>query len=394
MALNTNFYKTVNELVSRASTGTINDVVDYASFISAGVSISSLGDDDYAEFQNAFAKEFANKIRLTIDTSRDYIGSFSKLDRGSAPSNSIIEIVTHGFYKTRVAAFANLVDGQSVDMYEVNKGEQKVTYYAKDNPIQLDPITIQRVELEGAFLSPSAMESFLNSKIRYAINSFEYAKEQTRRGLIADLIVDVNGETEATAVDVMAEKYNLLQLYYDVTGIVLDKATALHNSEFIRFAVQQINKVKKLMKERSNAFNMTGTETFTPMNEQELFVHTALASGVETYNYQDARRPQSLGDYEEIAFWQNQAKPFVVEYGGTYDPETETWTEEQSVTDSVVAVLNDRYAIGEWVTHYAVNSTPYNASGEYTNIWINGQVKDVRNKDANAVIFTLGDVEE
>lgn len=381
MAVNNNFYATINELVNRASKGEIGAVVDYSSFIDVGKTLADMTQGDRDAFMNNFANEIANKVKISIDTARDYQGKFKSLIRGTASPNAVIEIVTHGFFETRQALFVNLQNNGSVDMYKINKGSQSVRYYTKDNTYTI-PVTIQSLELEGAFQSPEKMNAFLQNKIRYAMNSNESAREQGRRGLMADLICELSDATEATSADVNAQRYNLLQLYYDIYGIELTADTALHNGEFVRFAVQQIKKVRRKMAERSDAFNISGVETFTPESENELFVHSGLAAGIDTYLYQDARRPETLGDFEEVNYWQNSDTPYIVTHGEEGDLNTLP----------IVAVAIDRFAAGEWVCHEAVNTTPYNAAGEYYNIWINVQTKYVRNADANAVIFELGDI--
>lgn len=381
MAINNNFYATINELVNRATgEGATIAITDFQSFVDFGKSLADMTASDKTNFMNAFAAEIANKVKLSIDTARDYKGKFTSLIRGQMSANGVIEMITHSFYETREASFVSLIDGQSVDQYEINKGGQNVVYFTKDNAYQI-PVTIQYLELEGAFVSPEAMNRFLDAKIRYALNSNELAREEGRLGLVDSLIKEIDAGDAATTVEEPAQKYPLVTLYNATYGAELTADTALYNGEFIKFAVNMIKKVKNKLAHPSISYNLSGIKTFTPKTEedQKLMVIGALDGGIETYVMQDVRRPEALGAYEVVPFWQNEETPFVIG-----DEEI-----DGAVSSPIVAVLFDKYALGEYVCHEAVRTTPFNARGEYFNNWINVQTKYVMNSDANAVIFTL-----
>lgn len=391
MAINNNFYATVNDLIERASGGTATKVVDYASFIDAGKALSEMTQGDRDKFMNSFAMEIANKVKLSIDTARDYVPKLDTLVRGQLSPNGVIEMITHGFFSTRAAQFATLTNDGTVDQYVINKGAQEVNYYINDNAYQI-PVTIQYLELEGAFTSPEKMDMFLQNKIKYAMNTNALAREQGRRGLLADLIVELDAKTAATGPDTSAQKYELVSLYnttYGLTGAdALTSENALYSSEFVKFAIAMIKKVNKKISDVSVKFNSEGVKTFTPdtAEDKKLITNDALDAAIVAFKSTISPDATELGEHESVSYWQDELMPFVVKTGGTQGDGS---VSGETVSSPVVAILYDRFAIGEYLCHEAVRTTPFNAAGEYYNNWINVQTKYCRNKNANAVIFTL-----
>lgn len=381
--LNTDFYKDVNDLVTLATGGTITGIVDYNSFIDAGRSIGEFVDTD--EFRNAFASALANKVQLSISTARTYRGRYGFLVRGKVPANGIIEVITHGWLNALDPKFAELTDGQSVDMYEIMKPIQNANYYLKSNPLQY-AVTIQDYEIAGAFKSPEAMARFLTDKITYLFNSYELGREVARSGLMCDQITDIDEHgTVATTMYDAATKYPLLTLYNALTGASLTSSNALVNEQFIRFAAMMIRTVSGKLGSPSTRFNLAGERTFTRNDgEKETIVASHFVAAMAAYirPYPGDTSIAVIEDgYEEVPFWQDENNPLIINYVDD--------NEEEATTAPVIAMINDVYTLGEWIERETSPVTPYNAGGEYYNQFINGQFKYTRNRAANSVIFTL-----
>ena len=386
------FYVTVNELVSRAAGVADAGVIDKDALVDYGRQLANLTQSDRDLFMNAFAAEIANKVKLSIDTARDYIAKLGFLVRGEVSPNGVIEMITHGFFETRAAAFVQLDGNTDPNQYVISKGEVAVNYYVEDKAYQI-PVTLQYLELEGAFASPEAMNSFLQNKIRYAMNSNALAREAGRRGILGALIAELDAATAATGTEDCAQKYELVTLYnttYGLTGTdALTTDNACYSAEFVKFAVNMITKVMRKLGDPSIKFNSEGWKTFTPEDSRQLVTNSILDSAIVSFKTTLSPEATDLGDHEVVSFWQEENDPLVFKYGGTYNADTETWTVPQSETSPVVAVLIDEFACGEFLCHEAVRITPFNARLESYNHWINVQTKYFRNKNANAVIFTL-----
>ena len=426
--INNNAWIAINELVSRAAGVADAAIVDDKSLIDFG---RKLTDTNADTFKNNFANEIANKVRLSINVARKYDAKLESLIRGTMPANGVLEIIQNTFFDTRVADFVNLVDGQSVDMYKVNKGKQTADYFVDEIAFKLF-VTIQDVELEGAFMSGDAMQSFLTGKITYLVNSYNLAREQGRRAMLASEIKDLSAVPAATAADGLAQRYKLCELYNTVYGYkasdtgYVTKANALYDANFVKFAIMMINKVYKKISTPSMSFNDGTIKTFTPDGNKKLVCLGALSDSIVAYKTTFSPDATVLPDHETIEFWQQEKDPYVAYFmkpsdkyyivntdaernttngsysyviasGKTYLRGASNWTEvtnfddgnAQTATAPTIAVLFDDIAMGEYVTHEATRSTPFNVAGEYYNVYMNYQGKLIRLKSANAIIFTL-----
>lgn len=378
--VNTNFYKTVNSLMSFASGAGVPEVVDYATFIEAGKTILQM---DGESVQNGFINPLMNKIGLSINVVRSYEGSYKELTRGTLEYGDTIEMIMNYFYDTQAAVFNNLVDGQSIDQYEINKPKAEVSYFVDSNSFDITR-TIQRVELEKAFSGPAAMDKFITGITTYVVNSAEEAREVGRIALVGKLIIDLDASNAATSDNAPATKYNLVTMYNALTGAELTSDNCLYNEEFVKYAVAVIKKVMGKTEKASASYNLKGLKTFTPASGRHLFVNSALTSAMDTYIRTDNYNPEFsvLTDYINVPYWQDEDAPFVVK--------SKTGAEGETVTSSpVVAVFCDEYAIGEYLRTQAMEQSPYNARGRYWNMFLHVEVKYVENTSANAVLFTL-----
>lgn len=382
MAVNNNFYTTINGLVEQATKGSTTPIVDYDSFIEVGKSITDIQNTD---LQNNFITALMNRISMVINTARNYEGSYKELTRGSLDYGNTIELIIQQFYDAQAAAFVDLVDGTSVDQYKIYKPKANVDYYV-DTVAYKIPITIQYDQLKKAFTGPGAMDSFIADITMYVMNSNELKREAGRIALVAKLIVDTTSADAATSTDTPARHYKLLSLYNTITGANLTTANALYNAEFIKFAISTINKVTEKTKKVSESYNKKGIKTFTRAQDRHLFVNSALVSAKGTYVFPDAFNNSeeiSLRDYINVPYWQNEKSPLTVTYE---DPEN---SGQSLTTEPVLAVLCDKFAIGEYVRKQDMRTTPFNADGEYWNNFLNVELKYLVCESANSVVFTL-----
>lgn len=382
MAVNNNFYAAINALVAKATGGTTAVITDYSSFIDAGKIITNI---TYTDLQNNFIAALMNRIALSINTARGYDGAYRELERGTLEYGNTIELIINKFYEAQAAPFVALADGYSVDQYVVAKPDVAANYYTKTDAYQI-VITVQYDQLKKAWESPASMDSFIQGVIMYVMNSNELRREAGRIALVADLIVRDLGETAAATIDTPAQVYKLLTLYNAIAGVSLTADEALYNEEFIRFAVKTINMVAEKTKKVSKSYNNDAIMTFTRPEDRHLFVNSALVSALGAYVFPNSYNKDdqiTLNDYINVPYWQAEDHPFTVKYADPTDGAREL------TTDPVLAVMCDRYAVGEYVRKQDMRSSPFNAAGEYFNNFLNVEVAYVSCPSANSVVFTL-----
>lgn len=389
MAVNNTFYKVANDLMNRAAKGaglpgTV--VEDYSTFIQAGREL--LDNLTGATLANAFAAEIANKIQLSLNIAESYSADLDSLNFGTLPPEGAVELINNEFMETRAAEFAALTDGQTVDQYVINKGKQRVNYYFDSSAFQI-PVTIQTKELEGAFKSPEALESFVYGKVMYALNTKNHAIEVARYALLSYGIIETTeaqspyAATAATDEYDAAQRYKLVSLYNAIHETNLDAKNAPYDRDFIAFAVSLIKSVRERMKKVSSSYNGLDFKTFT--SNAKLKIVAPFRTAIESYLYPNTLHNETnrLEDFETVPYLQNEKSPYTIQY--SYG----TKKDNSLTTPPVLAILHDPYAMMEFTMIDDVETTPYNAAGKYTNDWVSCQHGRYFNHNANYVIFTL-----
>lgn len=380
MAVNNNFYKTINDLVSSATNGEMS-VTDYDTFIDSGRAILDINGQD---LQNNFITALMNKIGLVLNTFRSYEGKYKELIRGTITNGNTIEMIMTHFYDTQAAAFVNLQDNTTVDQYVINKPKTEVRYFVDTNAYSI-PVTVQRDQLVKAFESPEAMDYFIASITGSVLNSNEFAREKGRIGIVAKMIAFdyANGTSNTSKPDAPAQVYKLVSMYNVTHGDEIAAEYALNSENFVKFAVETIKKVLRKIKSPSAQFNCEGITTFTPDYGTHLFVNSALVSAMATHIYTNNYNPEYsvLKDYIDVDYWQNANTPLTV---------IDTPAEGDAITvNNCIAVICDHYAVGEYLKEQSLDTTPYNARGKYWNNWLNVETRYIHNTFANSVIFVL-----
>ena len=107
MAVNNEFYKTINELTNRSITGDVTVPIDAATWVDYGKAMQAL---DGQLLANGFLKNLLNRVKVTVDTFRTYKGKFLGVYRDTADFG-VIEMYKKKFYESRKAPFIGLKTG-------------------------------------------------------------------------------------------------------------------------------------------------------------------------------------------------------------------------------------------------------------------------------------------
>lgn len=391
MAVNRNFYKVANELMSRAQTGTVSttQVVDYDTFIDAGKALSSLS---YTDLQNSFVPYVMNKVQKTIHDNPAYMGQLLDLDKGRL-DYGLLEILIDDFYTASQSKF----DGDSIatgntytDQFAVeNIPNTKGNYYELSDSWAFD-ITIRDTDLRGIFTSPEALDGFIRKCFTSVSNSIESAKEKIRFAVIADIIKNCAAETAlATDENATGVHYNLLAIYNAEKGTSLTAASAPLSNDFISWSTGVIRDVRGLMMKDSKEFSKAGdVTTFTPESYSRCLINAVYdkairRSLIDAYNTEYGM----LGfKHEVLPYWQNISDRLRVTTNATpsgTDPIVTTYS------PYVLAVLYDMRA-GGVLTQLDDVTTDRNGKYRYTNYHFQFNWMAYILKSANTVIFTLG----
>ena len=389
MAVNKEFYKTINELTNRSITGNVTTPIDAATWIDYGKSMQNL---DGQNLVNGFLKNLLNRVKVVVDTYRTYKGKFLGVYRDTADFG-VIEMYMKHFYDSRQAPFIGLKTGDQFP-FTVYMPEMDVTYFTDTNARQT-PITIQTIELRGAFDSPEKMDKFINHIFGDIANSLELQREQARRALVVNGMRDVAVNHKPTATPEVGQPvqyYDLLAMYNNYSTTPIDTntnpSTFLTNPDFVRFCVSAIQATLAAMGEVTNKMNGKGVKTFsanTHVVTAQPFKSAVTLTAMNTFN--DNYLVDGVNG-EVVSWWEDSNTPLLITANNNALPIVGKYGQTSGLL-YFLAVAYDEFTFGEFID---LNSTTsqYNGEVDATNFYYNDVHRYIYNEYAPLVVFGIG----
>ena len=363
-------YALVNEVNNEAFGTSALSVADTSSLISLGNTVLSSSTNT-----EAFLNTLAQRIGRTILRFRDYRNKLGDMVLNDMEYGAILQKIKVVMPEAEEDEMYGLTDGQSVDHYKVAKPEVKQKLFVTRTPYQFH-ITVQRNTLKEAFLGADEMGSFIGIVFGEVRNAIEVSLENLGRITLATAIAETVGTDR---------EIKLVTLYNGETGETLTADSALHDPEFMAFAVGVMNTYVDMIQDMSTLYNDGTVATFTPIDDLRMRVLSKFQRRLETVVQYAAFNDKLVGydnAYTTINYWQ------AVQYPDEVLIERPSDSEETSA-ENVVAILHDRDALGVYKIDEDVLTTPVNAAGAYYNTyWHEKQLRFI-DLSENILIFTL-----
>jgi hypothetical protein len=286
----------------------------------------------------------------------------------------------------------DLTDGESIDADIVSKPDiLQTNFYGQC--VYSKHYTIFRDQLNIALQNEEEFERFYTMLVQNTMDMIEQCHENTARATICNLI---GGKVKGDTSNVI----HLVTEYNDVTGLTLDSATVKKPENFVPFykwAFSRIKTISGFLTERSLQYhvNITGHNVMrhTPVQNQRLYLYTPEMNNVESSVFSSVFNEQYLKmmDYEGVNFWQSIKTPMGINVKARYIGEDGSIAEDGTgtATSNIFGILMDEEAAG--ITTYGARTatTPYNARGEYMNVWWHFNDRYWNDFTENAVVFLL-----
>ena len=265
-----------------------------------------------------------------------------------------------------------LVDGQSVDMYKVNKPKPLQTNFYGETT-QQKHITLYRDQLDTAFSSIGEFGSFISMVLQNQSDQITQADEVFDRMAIANFIGGkYSGDTDS--VIHLVTEYNAYA-GTSYTAVTIKDPTAYE--PFIKWVFGRIKTLTGYMSERSELFhvNVTGRtiKRHTPANRMKIYLYAPVMNDITASVLSDIYNDKLLkmADHELVNYWQNIAHPDSVIVTPTYMTANDTLTSPNSpvTINNIFGVIFDEEAIGVNRCNEWSERTPMNAAGGYTNLY-------------------------
>lgn len=338
---------------------------DVSEFISVAQKTLKMG---YDPVLNAISQV----VGRTIFSMRPYSAKFGGIQADAQKWGSITRKLVLADKPLEDNQAFNLVDGQSVDMYEVNKPQAlQVNFYGALEYSK--SFTIFRSQLDNAFKGPDEFGRFMAMVTQNALDMIEQTKETCARltldNFIAGKIAANNG-----VIHLLTEYNQDVGGSYTATTI---KAAA-NWKDFVKWVYARIATLTGLMTERSEEYQIKVTgydiNRHTPFEDQKVYLFADILNAIDarvladTYNYKFIE----YADVEAVGFWQSIETRDQIQITPTYLQADGTLTTGNAVTQgNIMGVIFDDEALGYTTFNEFSGVTPMNVRGEYWNQYFN-----------------------
>jgi hypothetical protein len=292
----------------------------------------------------------------------------------------------------------SLTDGASVDPYVVKKPKAvQMNYYGATQ--YQDSITIFRDQLDSALRDAAMFGEFISGVLTNISNKHKQIEEAEARGALINMIT-------AKATADTSNYINVLQEYYNETGVTLTPANMFAPAnyvEFTRWLAAYMATLADHMSERSLKYhmNITGKEVmrFTDAANLKKYISDKVVNNIRAVAESTLFNADRVSNIAEgavkMSFWQNIDDPYKVSATPAYLNTTTGNIDVASsavTVDNIIGCLFDRDAVGMVKRSTWSGSTPFNPRGGYYNIFWHWTQTVWNSFDENFVVLYAGTV--
>lgn len=364
-------YQLLNALHQQATGQNSIAPTDLSSFV-------SMAQDTLRAGYDPIINSLSQMVRRTIIAVRPYSAKFKGLELTAQRWGGITRKENFIEGSAEEDKTYALVDGQAIDQYAVKKPKVLEThYYGRD--IYSDTYTIFTTQLDTAFTSPEALGEFFSGLMTHFSNQREQWLEDMKRGIISNFIAaKYTSATEAGSVST-DQVVHLLTEYNQESGQNLtdtDIYQAANFRPFIQWVYAKVNTIARLMSERSEKFQqrITGKPIMrhTAPADLKMYMLASIMDQIDAMAMSNTYHNDMLKmvDREAVSYWQAIDNPDEIKVTPAFvDGDLAIAAANPVVLDKVVGVLFDRDACGYNIYKDTLSTSPYNAKGEYYNIF-------------------------
>ena len=334
-----------------------------------------------------FVKKLVDRVGYSVFNARVYQGSIPSILMNSWEFGSVMEKVETEIPTATENDSWNLQDGQQYSQDTFYQPKVSAKFY--NSRVTFDiPLSFTEQQVKSAFNSATELNSFISMLTTSVQNAMTVNIDNLITRTINNMTAfTLNGKNTNRAV-------NLLNLYNTRTGSKLTAANALTNSDFIKFANQQVMLTQGRFSKLSTLFNEGGKQRFTPKENQHLVLLDDFASASKVYLESDTYHDGNvaLQGYETVPYWQGSGVSYDFADTSKIDVSiTVSGTPKEIVQSGIIGVLFDTNAIGVSCMNQRVTSA-YNARAEFYTNFTKFDAGYFNDLNENFVVFYVADV--
>lgn len=287
-----------------------------------------------------------------------------------------------------------LTDGSAIDPWVIKKPKVLQTNWYGQQAYQ-DHITIFENQLDVAFSSAEELARFLSGVMQNMMDKLEMFREAQARAALINFA--------AGKVAAQNNVVNVLQEYYDETGVTLTPANMFADTSYVAFTkwlYSYINTLTRLMAQRSEIYhiNVTGKEIqrHTPADRLKAYMSARTMDAINSIALPSVYGADRLKmvDFEGVAYWQNINDPETISAQPVYLATDGTLTEASTTTtiDNMIGMLFDEEAIGMNRFMQRMDRTVINPRGLYSNLYVHEHIRVTNDFSENGIILVADTV--
>lgn len=339
-----------------------------------------------ADSVDNFVKKLVDRVGYTVFNSRVYQGSIPSILMNSWEFGSVMEKVETEIPTATENDSWNLQDGQSYNQDTFYQPKVSAKFY--NSRVTFDiPLSFTEMQVKSAFNSANELNSFISMLVTSVQNAMTVNIDNLITRTINNMTAfTLNGKNANRAV-------NLLTVYNTKTGEKLTAAKALTDSNFIKFANQQIMLTQGRFSKLSTLFNEGGKQRFTPSTEQHLVLLDDFASASKVYLESDTYHDSnvSLQGYETVPYWQGSGTSYDFTDTSKIDVSITVSNKPTEIVQSgIIGVLFDTNSVGVSCMNQRVTSA-YNARAEFYTNFTKFDAGFFNDLNENFVVFYIAD---
>lgn len=285
-----------------------------------------------------------------------------------------------------------LTEGAAVDQFVVRKPQVLETRYVGSDLWQ-GQYTITTRQLELAFSGPEEFARFMSGLMTHFANEREQWLEEMSRITLVNFMGALNVLGTGHVIHALTE-------YNQRTGLSLTSTTVKQPSNypgFVRWLYARVNTLSRLMTERSQLFQqvITGYPIMrhTPVADQRIFLDADLMSHMEAEVLADTYHDNylTMAETEAVSYWQNIQSPNRISVTPVYIDATGTVVTNAAnqAVSNVIGVMFDRDAVGYNIYQDTLDASPYNAKGQYYNLFNNVRIQYQNDVTEKGILLVL-----
>lgn len=379
-------YTLINAIHAQVTGINALTAVDTATFTSVAQSTLKAG---YEPVLNAITQVLSK----TLIAVRPYSRKFKGLEVTTERWGGIIRKINFIDTDTEEDLTFELQDDYNIDQYTVKKPAVAETRYVGSN-VYSGHYTIFTKQLDTAFSSPSEFAAFMSGLMTHFSNEREQWLENNSRSILMNMIA-------AKATADTSNVLHLLTEYNTATGLSLTATTVRQPANFPAFAkwlYARVQSISELMTERSmyGEMQLAGQPIMrhTPMSDQRVYINADFLAHMNAEVIADTYHDNflRLADVEPVSFWQSINAPLSVKATPVYingDTGAVTTADSAVTVNNVLGVMFDRDAMGYNIYDDSLETSPYNARGQYYNLFSHVRVQNQNDLTEKVIVLCL-----